>query len=59
MQIALNVIRAYTDHVEPCPGEVATLKSHLGAEADSLDIDDLAREVIERCVYEARSRATA
>ena len=59
MQIALDVLRACTDHTLPRPEDVAALQARLGAEAEGMSADDLARTIIEQYINESKSRGAA
>ena len=59
MQTALSVLRTCTERVQPSPDEVDALRQSLGAEADDMAVDDLARTIVERCMYESRRSAAA
>jgi len=57
MQIALNVLRACTEHAEPRHDDIRLLKVRLGVEADQMAIDELARTIIERNLHAFRRTA--
>lgn len=53
---ALDVLRACINRSIPLPGDVMALKKTMGAQAEGMPVDELARTVIERYLQESKAR---
>jgi hypothetical protein len=57
VQAALDVLRACVNHAHPLPEDVRALRKTMGAQAEGMPADELARAVIERYLGESKQRA--